>query len=74
VDIGGLLLGVFSGFLAVFLLADVPGRVNRKLDPAVQEKLNAAAGGLMALNSRRTHITFGIVFLILALILIISSV
>ena len=70
-DIGGLLLGVFSAFIAVFLLADVPGRVTRGLDPAVQEKLN---GAVMALNSRRTHIAFGILFLVIALILIVSSV
>lgn len=69
-----MLLGVFSAVLSVFLLADVPGRVSRKLDPAVQKKLDAAPSGLIALNSRRTHITFGIVFLILAIILIVSSV
>jgi hypothetical protein len=73
VDVGHLLLGLVVGVIGVFLLADVSGRVARSLDPARQQKLAESAGGLMAWNSRGTRVVSGIVCLLAALILIVSS-
>ena len=71
-NVTSLVLGLVAAFLGVFLLADVPGRLNRSLDPAAREKLARTPGGL-GMQSRRTHIAFGVLFLVLAAILIVSS-
>ena len=71
-DIAGLLVGLVVALLGVSLIADVPRRIFT--DPTNQQKLaEASLGGRIALGSRRVRVTYGIVCLVLALLIIVVS-